>query len=154
TLLLAAGMAYGATSSAYIRVNQVGYTTAAIKRAYLMSTAAETGATFAVKSGATTVYSAAIGGNLGKWGSFSYVYALDFDSLSTVGTYTISVTSPVAAKSPSFKIDSPTNVYSTPLANSRYFYESERDGPNYIPNSLRSAPGHLNDESAKAYLTP
>ena len=154
TILLAAGVSYAATNSAYIRVNQVGYATAATKRAYLMSTAAETGATFAVKSGASTVYSAAIGANLGKWGTFSFVYALDFDSLSTTGTYTISVASPVAASSPSFKIDSATNIYSTPLANSLFYYESSRDGANYIPNSLRTAPGHLNDQNASAYFTP
>ncbi len=154
TILLAAGVSYAATGSAYIRVNQVGYATAATKRAYLMSTAAETGATFAVKSGASTVYSAAIGANLGKWGTFTYVYALDFDSFSTTGTYTISVASPVAASSPSFKIDSATNIYSTPLANSLFYYESSRDGANYIPNSLRTAPGHLNDQNASAYFTP
>jgi endoglucanase len=144
-----------ASNSAYIRVNQVGYVTSATKRAYLMATTAETGATFAVKnSGGSTVYSAVIGANLGKWGTFTYVYAVDFDSVSTVGTYTISVASPVAATSPSFKIDSGTNIYSTPLANSLFYYETSRDGANYIPNSLRAAPGHLNDQNASAYFTP
>jgi len=156
TVIAGTGAVYAASSqSAYIRVNQVGYVTSATKRAYLMSTTAETGATFAVKnSGGSTVYSAAIGANQRKWGTFTYVYALDFDSVTTVGTYTISVTAPVAATSPSFKIDSGTNIYSTLLANSLYYYETSRDGPNYIPNSLRTAPGHLNDESAKAYFTP
>ena len=149
------GVGVGHAASAYIRVNQVGYVTSSTKRAYLMATAAETGATFTVKtSGGSTVYSAAIGANLGKWGTFSFVYALDFDSVSTVGTYTISVASPVGATSPSFKIDSGTNIYSTPLANSLFYYESSRDGANYIPNSLRTAPGHLNDQSASAYFTP
>jgi endoglucanase len=149
------GVGVGHAASAYIRVNQVGYATGATKRAYLMATAAETGATFAVKnSGGNTVYSAAIGANLGKWGTFSFVYALDFDSVSTAGTYTLSVASPVAAVSPSFQIDSATNLYSTTLANSLFYYETSRDGPNYIANSLRTAPGHLNDESAKAYFTP
>jgi endoglucanase len=105
-------------------------------------------------SGGSTVYAAAIGANLGKWGTFSYVYALDFDSVSAAGTYTISVASPIAAASPSFKIDSGTNIYSTPLANSLFYFETSRDGANYIPNSLRTAPGHLNDQSAKAYFTP
>jgi endoglucanase len=141
-------------ASAYIRVNQVGYATSTSKRAYLMSSAAETGATFAVKnSGGTTVYSASVGSSLGTWGSFT-VYGLDFDSVSSAGTYTIAVTGPVAATSPSFKIDSSTNVFATPLANSLFYYETSRDGPNYIPNSLRTAPGHLNDESAKAYFSP
>ena len=153
TLLVGVGVGHAA--SAYIRVNQVGYASGATKRGYLMASAAETGATFAVKnSGGTTVYSAAIGADLGKWGTFSFVYALDFDSVSTVGTYTISVASPIAATSPSFKIDSGTNLYSTPLANSLFYYETSRDGANYIANSLRTAPGHLNDQSASAYFTP
>jgi endoglucanase len=147
------GLAHAA--SAFIRVNQVGYVGSATKRAYLMASAAETGATFAVKnSGGTTVYSASVGTSLGAWGTFTSVYTLDFDSVSTAGTYTISVASPIAATSPAFKIDTGANLYATPLANALYYYETSRDGPNYIPNALRTAPGHLNDQSAKAYFTP
>ena len=120
-----------------------------------MANGPEAGATFAVKnSSGTTVFSSAIGASLGAWGTFTNVYALDFDSLMTAGTYTISVASPIAATSPSFKIDTAANLYDTPLANSLYYYETSRDGPNYIPNSLRTAPGHVNDQSANVYLTP
>src|SRR6267378_7297819 len=67
--------------SAYIRVNQVGYAGSSTKRAYLMASGAETGATFAVKnSSGSTVYSASVGTSLGTWGTFTNVYALDFDS--------------------------------------------------------------------------
>src|SRR5713101_7339106 len=153
TLFLGAELAHAA--SAYIRVNQVGYPGSSTKRAYLMASGAETGATFAVKnSSGATVFSASVGTSLGAWGSFTSVYALDFDSVSTAGTYTISVASPIAATSPAFKIDTAANLYTTPLANSLYYYETSRDGPNYIPNSLRTAPGHLNDESASVYFTP
>jgi endoglucanase len=149
-----AGMGVAHAASAYIRVNQVGYISSASKRAYLMASASEAEATFAVKNSAgTTVYSASVGSSVGTWGSFT-VYGLDFDSVSTAGAYTISVASPIAATSPSFTIDSGTNLFGTPLANSLYYYESERDGPSYIPNALRTAPGHLNDEDAKAYFTP
>jgi endoglucanase len=142
-------------SSAFIRVNQVGYPGSATKRAYLMATGAETGATFAVKNSVgTTVYSAPVGASLGAWGTFGSVYALDFDSVSAAGIYTISVASPIAATSPAFKIDTAANLYGTPLANSLFYYETSRDGPNYIPNALRTAPGHLNDTSASAYFTP
>ncbi|HEY3974915.1 MAG TPA: glycoside hydrolase family 9 protein [Candidatus Sulfotelmatobacter sp.] len=151
--LVVANLAQAA--SAYIRVNQVGYVEGSTKRAYLMASAAETGATFAIKnSSGTTVYSASVGTSVGAWGTYADVYALDFDSVSTAGTYTISVASPIAATSPAFKIDTAANLYDTPLANSLFFYESERDGPNYIANALRSSPGHLNDESATAYFTP
>jgi endoglucanase len=152
-VFLGTGPAHAA--NAYIRVNQVGYAGNSTKRAYLMASGAETGATFAVKnSSGTTVYSAAVGASLGTWGTFTNVYALDFDSVSTAGTYTISVASPIAATSPTFKIDTAANLYATPLANALYYYETSRDGPNYIPNALRTAPGHLNDQSAKVYFTP
>ncbi|PYX33041.1 MAG: hypothetical protein DMG77_02070 [Acidobacteria bacterium] len=156
TVFALADLAHAARgSSAFIRVNQVGYVGSSPKRGYLMASGSEAGATFAVKnSSGTTVYSAGVGTSLGAWGAFSSVYALDFDSVSTAGTYTISVASPIAATSPSFKIDTASNLYTTPLANALYYYETSRDGPNYIPNALRTAPGHLNDQSAKAYFTP
>jgi len=144
--------------NAFIRVNQVGYVTTANKRAYLMASASENGATFSLKnSSGTTVYSAPIGLNLGSWsGSYPNVYALDIPTSVTTaaGTYTISVSGPIAATSPSFKIDTAANLYSTPLANTLYFYENERDGPNFITAALRTAAGHLNDASSKVYLTP
>ena len=141
--------------SAFVRVNQVGYPLGATKRAYLMSSGAETGATFSVvNSGGTSVFSAAIGANLGSWGTFPNVYALDFDGVSSTGTYTIRVTGPIAANSPSFQIDSAANVYATPLANSLYYYQNERDGADFIATALRTAAGHVNDQAADVYLTP
>ena len=156
--LIAVGIgatAQAATATAYVRVNQLGYPDAA-KRAYLMSSTAETGATFSVKNSAgSTVYTAAIGANLGSWSSsYPDVYALDFDSVATAGTYSISVTGPVAATSPSFVINTGQNVYAAAMANALSFYQNERDGPNYIPSALRTAPGHLNDANAMTYLTP
>src|SRR6266480_3255603 len=122
-----------------------------------MASAAETGATFMVKnSGGTTVFGpAAIGANLGSWSTaYPDVYALDFDNFVTTGTYTIDVSGPIAAASPSFKVDTGGNVYSNALGNSLFFYQNERDGPNFIPSPLRSAAAHLNDQNAKAYVTP
>jgi endoglucanase len=146
-----------AAVSAFVRVNQVGYVASASKRAYLMASAAETGATFVIKnsSGSTVFGPAAIGANLGSWsGSYPDVYALDFDNLSTAGTYSISVTGSIAASSPAFKIDTAANVYSGALANSLFYYQNERDGPNFVATPLRTAAAHLNDQSAKVYVTP
>src|SRR5712691_11156399 len=154
-LTVLASAAYA--QSAFVRVNQVGYVPGGSKRGYSMASGAETGATFVVKnsSGSTVFGPAAIGANLGSWSSsYPDVYALDFDSFVTSGTYTISVTGPIAASSPNFKIDSAANVYSTSLGNSLFYYENERDGPNFIATPLRTAGGHLNDQSAKVYLTP
>jgi len=155
-LTLAPLLARGQSGSAFVRVNQVGYATTASKRAYLMASAAEAGAMFSVKNASgATVYSAPIGANLGKWStSYPDVYALDFGSVATPGTYTIVISGPIAGSSPSFPIDTPTNVYSGALSNALSFYQNERDGSNYIPSALRTAPGHLNDASAMTYLTP
>src|ERR1700746_647466 len=79
--------------SALVRVNQAGYITSASadKHAYLMSSASEAGATFQVKnSSGASIYSAQIGANPGSWSkSYPFVYALDFSSVTTAGTYTI-----------------------------------------------------------------
>jgi len=145
--------------SAYVRVSQAGYEEGAPSfRAYLMSTAPETGAAFSVlDSGGHTVYSAAIGALLGTWSNsatLTYsVYALDFAAPAGAG-YTISVTGPVPATSPVFPVATPAALYSGLLLNTLSFYETERDGPNYIPNALRSAAGHLNDAHSVVYQTP
>src|SRR5215510_11556426 len=121
-----------------------------------MSTAAETGATFNVKNQAgTTIFTGSIGANLGRWSNaYANVYALDFDPVTSAGTYTISVSGPVAASSPTFRIDAGGAVYSGALANALSYYQTERDGPNYIASALRTAPAHLNDQNAMTYETP
>jgi endoglucanase len=159
--LIALGLicAPGAAQSAYVRVSQVGYEVGNPPfRAYLMSTAAETGATFNVlSSGGQTMYSGSAGALLGTWSNsatLTYsVYALDFTVPAGDG-YTISVAGPVAAVSPAFPVADPVTLYSRLLLNTLFFYESERDGPNYIPNALRAAPGHLNDAKARVFQTP
>jgi endoglucanase len=140
-------------TNAFVRVNQVGYPASATKRAYVMSNVSQAGSPFSVKNASgTVVYTGTVGADLGAWSSaFPFVEPVDFDSFMTTGTYTVSVGS---ATSPPFKIDSGQNVYATPLANGLFFYQSERDGPNFIPNALRTAPGHVNDTNAMTYLTP
>ena len=129
-----------ASQTAFVRVNQVGYTTADSKRAYLLASAAETGATFSVNSGSDHRFSGPIGANLGSWSSaYPNVYALDFSSVATAGTYTISVAGPITATSPSFRIDAGQNVYAQALANSLSFFQVQRDGPAFIPSALRTA---------------
>src|SRR5215470_2935040 len=106
------------SAAAFVRVNQVGYPASGSKRAYLMASGSEAGATFTVKnaSGSTVFGPTAIGANLGSWSSsYPDVYALDFDTLTTAGTYTIGVSGPIAASSPSFSVDTAANVYATSL---------------------------------------
>jgi endoglucanase len=158
-VLAAAGSiprAESAVSSAFVRVNQVGYPAASAKRAYLMSSVDQTGAAFVVRNASgATVASGTAGASLGSWSqTYGFVHPLDFDSAATAGTYTIATSGPVPATSPAFKIDTGANVYGTALANGLSFYQTERDGPSYIPSALRTAPAHLNDQNAMTYLTP
>jgi endoglucanase len=151
--------AFAASPAAYVRVNQAGYESASSPfRAYLMSTASESGATFnVVNSEGKTVYSAGIGALLGTWShgkTVTYqVYALDF-SVPGGDSYTISVQGTAPATSPQFAVDTPDVLYPGLLLNTLWFYETERDGPDFIPNALRSAPGHLHDQHTIVDFTP
>jgi endoglucanase len=148
--------AAAATGSMFIRVNQVGYATTAAKRGYLMSRHDETGAPFVVRSAEGAImFSGTVGTSLGAWSArFAHVYALDFDAVQSAGTYTLELPGRKPVASPPFAIAPVQSLYATPLANTLSFYENERDGPEYIPSPLRSAPAHLNDQDATTYLTP
>ncbi|HTA05815.1 MAG TPA: cellulase N-terminal Ig-like domain-containing protein, partial [Solirubrobacteraceae bacterium] len=144
-------------ASSLVRVDQVGYTVTAGKRAYLMAHRDEAGAPFTVldaTSGAT-VYSGVVGSSTGSWSKrFGHVYALDFDSLQTPGKYTIAVGGRAPASSPPFAIAQAPALYERPLSGALSFYENERDGADFIPSALRTAAGHLNDAHASVYETP
>jgi endoglucanase len=143
--------------NAFVRVNQVGYKVSAPKRAYLMSTQAEVPGSFIVRNSAgVTVFSSPITAtrDQGAWGNFPHVYALDFNALSAEGEFTIVVDGPEPATSPVFRVDEAAALYSRPLANALFFYQNERDGPDFIATDLRSAPGHLNDAKTKVFLQP
>jgi endoglucanase len=148
-----------AAASAYIRVSQVGYETAnAPFQAYLMSTASESRATFSViNSEGNTAYVGTIGSSpIGTWSNKSVTYDVYSLSFTVPGgdIYTISVSSPIQATSPKFAVNTPNSLYPGLLLNTLWFYETEEDGPAYIPNALRTEPGHLNDANATIYNTP
>jgi endoglucanase len=129
---------------AYVRVSQVGYEACeAPFRAYLMSKSPVSEATFkVVNSGGVTAFSGKVGALLGTWSHSKTVtfdvYALDFN-VPAGDLYTISVSAPAAAVSPHFAVDSPDTLYSGLLLNTLFFYETQRDGANFIPNALRTA---------------
>ena len=145
--------------SAYVRVSQVGYEVGqSTARAYLMSTAAETGATFKVQcADGSTAYTGKVGMLLGTWANSNklvyQVYAIDF-VVPAGRSYSISVSGPVSAQSPKFAVERPDVLYPGLLLNTLFFYQTQRDGPDYVPNALRTAPGHLKDKNAELYLTP
>lgn len=144
---------------AFLRVSQVGYEAGeAPFRAYLMTTEAESGATFkVVDSKGVTAYSGRVGALLGTWShskKVSYnVYSLDFN-VPARDLYTISIFAPLTATSPRFAVDSPDVLYPGLLLNTLFFYETDRDGRNFIPNALRTEAGHLKDENAHVNEAP
>lgn len=159
-LFLCALSATAWAQNAFVRVNQVGYESSAQGpfRAYLMSTTSEEGATFRVLSSqGSVVFQAPIGASLGTWSHSStltyLVYALDF-RVPPGESFSIHVSGPIPTASPAFAVSDPATLYSGLLLNSLFFYETERDGADYVPNALRTAPGHLNDSQATVYLSP
>ncbi len=152
-------------AAAVLRVDQVGYPIGATKVAYLMSTHPESGARFEVlDASAQAVLSGRVGVSRGKWNaSYRFVYPLTLSALDTPGTYTVVVGTGLSdparhagatVRSPPFEVALAESLWSLPLAHALSFYENERDGPDYIPSALRTAPGHLNDEHAMTYATP
>ena len=145
--------------SAHVRISQVGYETGATPfRAYLMSPTPVTVGTFEVLNSSNKIsFSGKVGALLGTWShsaTVTYsVYALDF-SVPGGDIYKIKVAGTVSPTSDKFAVDTPENLYSGLLLNTLFFYETERDGPNYIQNALRTAPGHLKDGNARVYQTP
>src|SRR4051812_39438348 len=81
-------------TSAFVRFNLVGYVPSESKRAVLMASESEAGASFEiVAESGTAVYQAPIGTALGNWSSsYPNTYLLDFSQVTQVGTYTIRVT--------------------------------------------------------------
>ena len=165
-------------NAAFIRVNQVGYEAGTSARAYLMSTAAETGATFSViNSEGATAFSGPIGAQVGSWANCSTttgsgktkacaatsgfttnpvysVYALDF-TVPGGDTYYISVSGPVTpANSYVFPVASPATLYEKFLGNTLFYYDSVRDGPDFVAGPMSPHPSHLNNENAAVYWNP
>jgi endoglucanase len=152
-IILATPAAWSAEQNSYVRVNQIGYETGQPARAYLMTRGPASGASFSiVNEKAASTAPVPVGAMLGAWGKFS-VYALDF-TVAASGTYSITVSGSLFAKSPDFRIDSSENLYSGALSNALSFYSNQRDGADFIPSDLRTAPAHLNDKTAKVYQTP
>ena len=136
---------------AYIRVNQVGYEIGPV-RMYLMSQAAKKGSAFAVKkSSGEEILSGTVSEPGGTWGKFN-VYPIDFTILAA-GSYTVSLSGPLPVSS-AFIVGTPAQLYAQPLNNALRFYQDQRDGREYIPSALRTAPAHLNDRQANVYNPP
>ena len=140
-------------SAAYIRMGQLGYETGRLARAYLVTTATDAGAAYTVSAAlGHRVFTGVAGSPPGKWGPY-FVTPLDF-TLTRAGSYSLAVSGPLSAASASFLVAKPDALYTPALGRALGFYQTERDGPDYVPSALRPAPAHLNDASLAVYATP
>ena len=139
-----------------IRVDQIGYPGASPKVAYVMSGSDLGGTQFSVRDASdTAVYSGVVGPSAGSWNThYRFVSPITFSSVAGAGSYRILVSTPVAVSSPEFTIGDASTLWQPALANALSFYRNERDGPGYIPSTLRTAPAHLDDQHATTYATP
>ena len=144
--------------AAAIRVDQVGYPSGAAKLAEIMTKARPSGDLrwVVVRAGSCTVAASGVARqDLGAWSKrYGWVWAARFTGIRAPGRYRVGILGDASAASPWFTIGPATHLYARPLANALYFFENERDGPDFIHTALRSAPGHLNDASAMTYRTP
>ncbi len=134
-----------------------GYPAGGPKQAELMTSSGRAGAAWRLVSAPScaVVASGKASANLGSWNrAYPAVWAVIFSSVSQPGTYRLQLTADRGVVSPWFRIGAPGDIYARALANAVSFYRSERDGTQFIPSALRTAPGHLNDASAMTYTSP
>ncbi len=167
-----------AAPAAAIRVDQVGYPSGAAKLAEIMTKAKPHGGLpggglpgaglpgaglpggglhwVVVRAGSCTVAASGVARqDLGSWSKrYGWVWAARFTRVQAPGRYRVGILGDASAASPWFMIGPAAQLYARPLANALYFYENERDGPDFIHTPLRNAPGHLNDLSAMTYRSP
>ncbi len=174
-LTLSTEAPYLFAQAVYLRVNQAGYEAGHSPfRAYAMSKSSVSrlttnsndpliGATFDVVNSKGVIADSghiaphALVGTWAHSNTVTYsVYALDFN-VPGGDLYTIALSGPLLppqASSPVFAVDSPDVLYPGLLLNTLFFYETERDGKNFIPNALRTSAAHLKDANAHVFSTP
>ena len=127
----------------------------ATKRAYLISSVFETGASYVVRRTSGARSCGHVGTSLGRWSArFRHVYALDLTGHRRRAVRRRRLRAGRGGLAAVRGRPGAADLYGGALHNALSFYEDERDGPDYIRSELRTAPGHLNDEHAQTYLTP
>jgi endoglucanase len=146
-----------AGGSAQVRVDSVGFLPDDVKRAYLMTGHAVSGAAFAVTDAhGHTVLSGTVGPHSrGRWSArYPDVYPISFSRLRTPGRYRLAVGGPVTATSAMFRVESSAGLYGPIVAKGVRFFQVQRDGRNQVPGALHRKPSHLNDAHATVYELP
>ncbi|MFI6319207.1 glycoside hydrolase family 9 protein [Nonomuraea sp. NPDC050556] len=132
-------------ASGFIRVDQVGFTPAEAKHAYLMTAGAPADFTVVDHRGRAVLKGTA-GRDLGAWNAaYGHVYDLDLTKLRTPGSYRIKAG---GLTSPEFKV-APALLFALPAGKVTTFFGAQRDGA-----AATRAPSHLNDRRAFVYDWP
>ena len=143
--------------STAIRVDQLGYPTTAPKRAYLMSRVDEAGADLHAGARGRRGGGAQRHGRRLAWlveQALRPRLPARLRRAQRAWHVPVAVGGPAPAPRRRSRSPRPARCTRRPLANALSFYENERDGPEFIPSALRTAPAHLNDATPTTYLTP
>ncbi|WP_239161455.1 glycoside hydrolase family 9 protein [Acrocarpospora phusangensis] len=134
----------------FIRVDQIGFTPAESKQAYLLTPGAA--ARFSVvDSRGRTVLTGVPGADRGTWNTkYPHVYPIDISALERPGSYRIKAG---GLTSPEFRI-APAAQFAGPAAKTLTFFGTQRDGADVRPGELDRRPSHLNDRAATVYEWP
>lgn len=148
----------GPDRGARIRLDQVGYLPDESKRAYLMTSAAQTARIrFRVEDArGRTALTGEPGRRTGSWNAaFPSVRVLDLTRLTERGTYRVAAGGPgVRAHSPWFRVGPAAEVLRPLLPRMLRFFQAQRDGADVVPSVLGRRPSHLADRAATVYRPP
>jgi endoglucanase len=150
-------VAHKTAPSAEVRVDSVGYLPGDVKRGYLMTDRALSGASFAVVNsvGVTVLSGGVSSASRGRWSAaYPDVYPLDFTRLRKPGSYHVTVTGPVSATSQSFKVEGSNPLFGQIVRNGVAFFQTQRDGASQVAGPLHRRPSHLRDANAAVYALP
>jgi endoglucanase len=142
---------------AVVRIDSVGFLPHDAKRGYLMSDRAVSGETFRVLDthGAVAASGTVSSTSRGRWSAaYPDVYPFRFTSLTTAGRYRISVSGPVTATSPTFRIEGSKALYGRMVRQGVSFFQVQRDGADQVPGPLHRKPSHRADAHAAVYRLP
>jgi endoglucanase len=146
-----------ATPISLVRVDQVGYLPSDAKHAYLMASGSVGHATWDVvdRLGKVVEHGNVGTSNRGPWNAnYPNVYDITFTKLTKLGTYHLHVHGDVTSESPSFEVESASDLYGQLVKDGVNFFQVQRDGSDVIKGALNRQPAHLSDASATVYNTP
>jgi endoglucanase len=139
-----------------VRVNQVGYSTAASKVGFAMVRSRRRSISFELLNTHGKVeLRGSSSDDVGSWNNnYKAVYRLNFSKLHKAGTYKLEVLGSDEASSPAFRVSSASAIYRRLVTNGVRYFTSERDGGDVRHSVLKREPANLTDRRATVYADP